>query len=388
MSFSFDEDTYRVHYGDTDLTLLPKEFALLRFLEQHPNRIWSRDELLNFVWSDEAPVDRTVDDHVYRLRKKLKILAAHGPTIETVRGRGYRYIDSSLDVHTQVRRIPENQLVGDPNYRDHIRALFEQYVLFGYGDGLKTLRQNSEVFGLSEDRLLLLLSRFMAGDFGAVVHDEELPFADKSLFLIGLFTIIHPDSDLSLEYWRRALDKSLIPEHHVLEVECFELPALYMRLGRLEEAKRAVSHAVELSESMDMEGFRPLVRLYDVLLSLYERKAEEAETKLQIVGDLLKEYNWKREEGYFNIIRGFWLLEKNDAPQAEHFIDRGLATLYDSGFLNHVVLRLRDIIEFFDHVQLDERLRIKYRKSWTELAIQHDFSSLQAELQNIFAKLL
>jgi DNA-binding response OmpR family regulator len=82
-----DEVTYsaKVHGKPMDLTF--KEFELLRFLAQHPGRVFSREQLLSEVWGyDYFGGTRTVDVHVRRLRAKLGDLES---LIGTVRNRGY-----------------------------------------------------------------------------------------------------------------------------------------------------------------------------------------------------------------------------------------------------------------------------------------------------------
>jgi DNA-binding response OmpR family regulator len=82
-----DDATYsaRVHGRPMDLTF--KEFELLRFLAQHPGRVFSREQLLSEVWGyDYFGGTRTVDVHIRRLRAKLGDLEA---LIGTVRNRGY-----------------------------------------------------------------------------------------------------------------------------------------------------------------------------------------------------------------------------------------------------------------------------------------------------------
>jgi two-component system, OmpR family, response regulator len=70
------------------LKLTRREFDLLRFLAEHPRRVFSRSHLLQAVWGyDFAGGGRTVDVHVRRLRQKL---GTRGPSISTVRGVGYR----------------------------------------------------------------------------------------------------------------------------------------------------------------------------------------------------------------------------------------------------------------------------------------------------------
>jgi len=82
-----DDTTYsaKVHGRPMDLTF--KEFELLRFLAQHPGRVFSREQLLSEVWGyDYFGGTRTVDVHIRRLRAKLGDLEA---IIGTVRNRGY-----------------------------------------------------------------------------------------------------------------------------------------------------------------------------------------------------------------------------------------------------------------------------------------------------------
>lgn len=84
-----DEASYsaKVHGKPMDLTY--KEFELLRFLAQHPGRVFTRDQLLSEVWGyDYFGGTRTVDVHIRRLRAKLGDLES---LIGTVRNVGYRF---------------------------------------------------------------------------------------------------------------------------------------------------------------------------------------------------------------------------------------------------------------------------------------------------------
>ena len=86
---AIDVDTYRVTAGTRTLDLTFKEFELLRFLAEHPGRVFSRAKLLQEVWGyDFYGGTRTVDVHVRRLRAKLG--PEHEHLVETVRGVGYR----------------------------------------------------------------------------------------------------------------------------------------------------------------------------------------------------------------------------------------------------------------------------------------------------------
>ena len=88
---SIDEATYTARVRGRVLDLTFKEFELLKFLAQHPGRVFSRAQLLQEVWGyDYFGGTRTVDVHVRRLRAKLG--AEHEDLIGTVRNVGYRFV--------------------------------------------------------------------------------------------------------------------------------------------------------------------------------------------------------------------------------------------------------------------------------------------------------
>ena len=83
-----DAATHRVSWQDRPLKVGPTEFKLLHFLMKHPERVHSRQQLLDKVWGDHVFIEeRTVDVHVKRLREAL---GPAGTLVETVRGAGYR----------------------------------------------------------------------------------------------------------------------------------------------------------------------------------------------------------------------------------------------------------------------------------------------------------
>ena len=87
---AIDAVARRVTVGGAEVALTFLEFELLAFLAEHPGRVYSRAELLRYVWGYEHVVGgRTVDVHVKRLRAKLG--AAPDAQIDTVRGVGYRF---------------------------------------------------------------------------------------------------------------------------------------------------------------------------------------------------------------------------------------------------------------------------------------------------------
>jgi len=89
---AINAESYQVTAGGRVLDLTFKEFELIRYLAEHPGRVFSRAKLLQEVWGyDFYGGTRTVDVHVRRLRAKLG--PEHEHLIETVRGVGYRAAD-------------------------------------------------------------------------------------------------------------------------------------------------------------------------------------------------------------------------------------------------------------------------------------------------------
>jgi phosphate regulon transcriptional regulator PhoB len=93
-----DFATYEVAVSGKPVKLTLKEFELLRFLVQNPNRVLSRDQLLDRVWGGETFVTpRTVDVHIRRLRKAIENDDRKPTWILTLRGVGYKFDEKALE---------------------------------------------------------------------------------------------------------------------------------------------------------------------------------------------------------------------------------------------------------------------------------------------------
>lgn len=90
---SVDIANHEVTINDQALTLTPSELGLLKTLMANPNRVFSRNELLNQVLGyNYEGYDRTIDTHIKNLRKKISVLLPDQEVISAVYGVGYRYI--------------------------------------------------------------------------------------------------------------------------------------------------------------------------------------------------------------------------------------------------------------------------------------------------------
>jgi two-component system phosphate regulon response regulator PhoB len=85
-----DLATHKVTRNGVEVHLSPTEFGLLRYLVEHPGRVFSREQLLDSVWGHDIYVElRTVDVHIRRLRKALNYDDKQTDVIRTVRSAGY-----------------------------------------------------------------------------------------------------------------------------------------------------------------------------------------------------------------------------------------------------------------------------------------------------------
>ncbi len=115
-----DESTYTARLQGRALDLTYKEFELLKFLAQHPGRVFSRSHLVQEVWGyDYFGGTRTVDVHVRRLRAKL------GPEYEamigTVRNVGYKFVRPTVEPGVESRRMTSDDLEDDVDPVDAFR---------------------------------------------------------------------------------------------------------------------------------------------------------------------------------------------------------------------------------------------------------------------------
>jgi two-component system phosphate regulon response regulator PhoB len=90
-TLNLDPSTHRASIDDVPLELAPLEFQLLQFFMSHPERVYSRQQLIDRVWGTDVCVEeRTIDVHIRRLRMALEP-SGHDHLVQTVRGSGYRF---------------------------------------------------------------------------------------------------------------------------------------------------------------------------------------------------------------------------------------------------------------------------------------------------------
>ena len=87
-----DTDSRRLYISEKEINLTSKEFDMLLLLVTNPNKVYSRDDLLNTIWGTDYPGDaRTVDVHIRRLREKIEPNPSEPRYVHTKWGVGYYY---------------------------------------------------------------------------------------------------------------------------------------------------------------------------------------------------------------------------------------------------------------------------------------------------------
>ncbi|MGE5327946.1 MAG: response regulator transcription factor [Deltaproteobacteria bacterium] len=91
-TLKIDCDAQKILKNDVILELTPKEYELIKLFIKNPDKVYSRDQLLDMVWGHDFFGDtKTVDVHIRRIRKKIEDDASDPKFIETVWGYGYRW---------------------------------------------------------------------------------------------------------------------------------------------------------------------------------------------------------------------------------------------------------------------------------------------------------
>ena len=87
-----DKSARRVYINDEEKQFTTKEFDLLAFLAEHPNRVYSKEELFSEIWDSDLIGDiATVTVHIKKIREKIEISTSNPQYIETIWGAGYRF---------------------------------------------------------------------------------------------------------------------------------------------------------------------------------------------------------------------------------------------------------------------------------------------------------
>lgn len=309
------------------IELLPKEFALLQFLYRNRGRTFSREQLLDKVWPLEYPVERTVDDHIYRLRKKLDPFA--GLEIKTIRGFGY-----SLDVRNSNHPGETNPTTQDRELHETMRSVFEKYHQYGQGRSMLTLARQQDVLGYELDPFYAVYVHFVQGDLDWLLNTNEAPLHER-LYSLLLFYIFTGTPVQRLAVCEQVLEKNLLspPQHR--EVEILNILDLYALAGEPDKAleRLKISH-IAIAEP-GYENFIPHTAIAEMFVHLVAGTKDRELEKMSeaIEAGMLSAKPFLREIGSFKVVKGLWAIRRQAWREAENLLDEGLQVFDRSGFM-------------------------------------------------------
>ncbi|WP_167577788.1 winged helix-turn-helix domain-containing protein [Ammoniphilus sp. YIM 78166] len=357
-----------IAYAGESLELLPKEYALLEFLYLHPGQVFSRDALLDAVWPLESPSDRTVDDHIYRLRKKLTPFRSL-LVIDTVRGKGYV-------LHLKSNSVI-NPLSANPRFREEISHLFYTYLRYGQGEAIKMLATHRDLLGLELDHHLHDYLLFMNGEFKELVHNPAIPFWNKAFYLLHLYQFLDPHR--ALEFAQRALRSQQMPEAWQKELGTYNLVSWYWDVGLPIDAKQQLERSEQWILGDKVEALYPVLHNLKLLgLLFYDHPTyEQGLAAIAEVETLLQKYPYLREKGTFLMIKGMWLVQQAQPLEGVAAIDQGIELLQHSRFVPHLLTSLSRVVRQFERVGVHPLYAAKYKKLWEEQQTKYDLLHLR-----------
>ena len=372
MPVHFHEKDFSITHGPDKIVLLPKEYALLHFLYENSNQPFTREELLDRVWPLEAPVDRTVDDHIYRLRKKTKHWD-HLFTLDTIRGSGYR-------MTLKAPPSGPRPLAQDPEVTETIMNLIHKYHLFGQGEALRVLTEHREALGVSFSHADEVRMHFMAADFEWILAHAQSGQPEQVYLLLFLLLYIHEDAERCLHLFERALEKGFLPLNVRLDLMMGAI-TLNLDTGRIDRAWHLFRELERIVVGEGVTSFLIFMRLHELYLNFFTGHREKAERILSEVEALLVQYPYQREKGAFTIAQGVWALAHDRRVEADALFTEGLRILRESQFVSHVISGLYTIRKMIRRCSPNWEQRAKYEKIWDDLATRHSFAEVLPKIE-------
>ncbi|MDV2683002.1 winged helix-turn-helix domain-containing protein [Alkalihalophilus lindianensis] len=371
-TLSFQLSNYTIRYFDQSIQLLRKEFELCQYLYLHPNHVFSRDALLEAVWSDAYPTDRTVDDHIYRLRKKLQPLS-NMVKIETIRGLGYQL--------TVLPRSEVKPIITDPTFLASSTELLHTYHLYGNGLAIKSLLDNP-AFGIEPPQNLRIPLAFMSGEYHAIVNDSSISFHEKALFLLWIHLLIE-GAPHTVHYFNQARKKNLFPSEQQLEVETLSTILFNLLSRNIKETSETIAYTETKIISPD-QSFYPFFRLTKMMYAICNGNKQQTLAEKKLLEDFFQKRPYQREKGIFTVLKGIMEIIDGKKTDGLNHIQEGMDTLKRSHFNSHIGLSIA-ILTFYLEKECKDKHLLKQRDTYYEEFVKpYKVEVLREQLKSLF----
>ncbi|MUG65815.1 hypothetical protein GNP94_07305 [Paenibacillus campinasensis] len=355
----FHLHTYSISCAEHRIELIRKEFELLRYLYEHLQRPRSREQMLDAVWSMETPTDRTVDDHVYRLRKKLQPIT-HLYTLDTIRGFGYQLSSTQ----TQARTV-----ITDPHFVDSSEQLLRTYHLYGNSQALD-LMLSEHALGIQPPAGIQLSYAFMKGEFQRIITDQTFHFSDKLLFF--LYMLLYDESYQEVQhYYEAAMMQNKFSARSMHEAQTLFPLYFYLRTRQFEEARQVMERAEDIITNEE-HGFYPFFCNCKLIYGMCTGDPLIAKQQIETLEYFFQRKPYIREKGVYTVLSGIHALLEGERPRGYEKVQEGLALLNQAQIVSHYILSL-DILRLFFELGLKEKkLQRSVLEKWRTIIEPYD----------------
>ncbi|PQD95703.1 hypothetical protein CYL18_07365 [Pradoshia eiseniae] len=367
----FSTKDYKVEYRSEEIIFLPKEFQLFKFLYHNPSRVFTRDELLDAVWPMETPIDRTIDDHIYRVRKKLKPLASV-ISIATVRGQGYLL---------SINEVQENPLIKDQEVSSSVINLFKKYHLYGQGNALKLLDEHQAMLGFKVDLPILLYLHFMKGDFSWFLEQKDIPFWEKCYYYLHIYSFIELDKKKCLDYFTYAIAAKELPEYHRLEITLLNRLSLLIFTKQIDDAINLLIQSKKVIYTKKIDSFIPILSITEGYLAFIQGDIRLIEESLDEIKKILLKYPYLREKASYSVLEGIYYLAKNNEDKAEHCFNDGFQLFREAKYIPGVLINMNIILFFLKELKMKDSLYTHYQELWEKYTEEYKLLGLKNRIE-------
>lgn len=382
MYLKLNESEFKVTADGITIQLFAKEFALLQFLYLNQGHAFNREQLLDKVWQGEHPTDRTVDDHIYRLRKKLSPLSEI--EIVTIRSFGY-----SLRVHAVQNEQKLKPTLYDSELNSAMRDVFVKYHQYGQGKSMLALADQQDLLGYEVDKFYSVYIHFVQGDLQWLLYTKNVPIEERLYWLLLIYMYLG-EPEKSLYYCELALKKNmLLPSQH-LELEILNIVDLYALTGKIDEALTQLELTYRYCEQPEMSNFFLSTAITEMYVRLLRKHSDEyrlSQLREQIE-QILLEKPFLRETGSFQVIKGLSLFKQQEWGEGELLVDKGLHIMELSGFVPLYYFALYRVYNYMLRFPIKKGLQKKYTELYEAAKQKKDYLSLFSQLEERIHRML
>lgn len=380
-ALEFEPRDYSVRFQGENIHLLAKEYALLQFLYQNRSQVFNREQLLDQVWPMEYPGERTVDDHVYRLRKKLKAWSGK-VHLRTVRGLGYSL---TLEESSGLA-IPS---MTDSGVKQQVGELLDTYLRLGQSQSMQALVNQQEMLGVSIESKHQMFLKFVRADLDWFL-ESHVEDRGKLYWLLNLYYAFYIEPEKCLDYYERTIELELLPFEMHRELKILNILGLYAKNGRVEEDLLRVQEAYRAveEENGDLDIFKIHIATTEMQIHLLAGHIAEAECCSIHIEEMLVQTPYLREIGAYYSMKGRLLLLQDQRQEALSALEYGLKAAETAHNIPLLIGLVVGMLHFLQTTYTDPKLLKMFQSRYDELERIYKLAAYKRPIEQMIERIL